>query len=135
MGTRVTATLEDLHLEVLEDLKQQHGLGSDAAGVRTALEEVGGLSDQLDDAHEQISQMEQRLEQRDREFRLMSVVVPMALGMDREAAVEMLPGMDADEIPELPETYQLNRQVNRKGQKKQPGALERAKRWLVGWEE
>jgi len=59
----------------------------------------------------------------------------MALGMDREAAVEMLPGMDADEIPELPETYQLNRQVNRKGQKKQPGALERAKRWLVGWEE
>jgi hypothetical protein len=131
MGTRVTATLEDLHLEVLEDLKQQHGLGSDAAGVRTALEEVGSLSDQLDDAHKQISQMQQRLEQRDREFRLMSVVVPMALGMDREAAVEMLPGLDADEIPELPETYTMSRQGEQPSQS-QPGALGRAKRWLVG---
>jgi hypothetical protein len=64
----------------------------------------------------------------------MSVVVPMALGMDRESVVEMLPGLEAEDLPEVPETYQPIRQVQLKGPEPQPGALKRAKRWLVGSE-
>jgi len=36
MGKRVTASLEELHLEVVEAAKREHGKGSDAAGVRAA---------------------------------------------------------------------------------------------------
>jgi hypothetical protein len=132
MGKRVTASLEELHLEVVEAAKREHGVGSDAAGVRAALEEVATLREELEEAQEEISLLEQRVEQRDQEFRLMSVVVPMALGMDREAVVEMLPGLEAEDLPEVPETYQPIRQVQLKGPEHQPGALKRAKRWLVG---
>jgi hypothetical protein len=103
--------------------------------VRAALEEVATLREEVEEAQEEISLLEQRVEQRDQEFRLMSVVVPMALGMDREAVVEMLPGLEVEELPEVPETYQPIRQVKLKGPEHQPGALKRAKRWLMGSEE
>jgi len=134
MGKRVTASLEELHLEVVEAAKREHGVGSDAAGVRAALEEVATLRDELEEAEEEISQLKQRVEQRDQEFRLMSVVVPMALGMDREAVVKMLPGLEAEELPEIPETYRDMQQRQLKEPEGQPGALGRAKRWLVGSE-
>jgi len=134
MGKRVTASLEELHLEVVEAAKREHGVGSDAAGVRAALEEVATLRDELEEAEEEISQLKQRVEQRDQEFRLMSVVVPMALGMDREAVVKMLPGLEAEELPEIPETYGDMQQRQLKEPEGQPGALGRAKRWLVGSE-
>jgi hypothetical protein len=134
MGKRVTASLEELHLEVVEAAKREHGVGSDAAGVRAALEEVATLREELEEAEEEISQLEQRVEQRDQEFRLMSVVVPMALGMDREAVVKMLPGLEAKELPEIPETYRDMQQRQLKEPEGQPGALGRAKRWLVGSE-
>ena len=85
-------------------------------------------------AEEEISQLKQRVEQRDQEFRLMSVVVPMALGMEREAVVKMLPGLEAEELPEIPETYGDMQQRQLKEPEGQPGALGRAKRWLVGSE-
>ena len=134
MGKRVTASLEELHLEVVEAAKREHGVGSDAAGVRAALEEVATLRDELEEAEEEISQLKQRVEQRDQEFRLMSVVVPMALGMEREAVVKMLPGLEAEELPEIPETYRAMQQRQLKEPEGQPGALGRAKRWLVGSE-
>ena len=135
MGKRVTASLEELHLEVVEAAKREHGVGSDAAGVRAALEEVATLREELEEAEEEISQLKQRVEQRDQEFRLMSVVVPMALGMDREAVVKMLPGLEAEELPEIPETYRDMQQRQLKEPEGQPGALGRAKRWLVGSED
>jgi len=134
MGKRVTASLEELHLDVVEAAKREHGVGSDAAGVRAALEEVATLREELEEAEEEISQLKQRVEQRDQEFRLMSVVVPMALGMDREAVVKMLPGLEAEELPEIPETYRAMQQRQLKEPEGQPGALGRAKRWLVGSE-
>ena len=134
MGKRVTASLEELHLEVVEAAKREHGVGSDAAGVRAALEEVATLREELEEAEEEISQLKQRVEQRDQEFRLMSMVVPMALGMDREAVVKMLPGLEAQELPDIPETYRDMQQRQLKEPEGQPGALGRAKRWLVGSE-
>jgi hypothetical protein len=148
MGSRVTATLEDLHTEVLESIKEQQGLSSDAAGVRQALavvaelqarevptepaavaaelDAVQDLRDDLEAAESDIERLESRLEDRDREFRMMSVLVPVALGIEQSQMAELLPGVDEDELPALPDHSRI--------QQRQPqrGAIQRFSDWLLG---
>jgi len=148
MATRVTATLEDLHTEVLESIKDQQGLSSDAAAVRKALatvaelhahevpaepaavaaelDAVQDLRDDLEAAESDMERLESRLEDRDREFRMMSVLVPVALGIDQSQMAQMLPGVDEDELPALPDHSQM--------QQPQPqrGAIQRFSDWLLG---
>jgi hypothetical protein len=148
MATRVTATLEDLHTEVLESIKDQQGLSSDAAAVRKALatvaelhahevpaepaavaadlDAVQDLRDDLEAAESDMDRLQSRLEDRDREFRMMSVLVPVALGIDQGQMAQMLPGVDEDELPALPDHSPV--------QQPQPqrGAIQRFSDWLLG---
>jgi len=125
MGDRVTATLEDLHVDVLEEIKQKHGLGSDAAAVRQALELVDDLSDQLEETEDEVDRLQTRLEDRDREFRVMSLLVPVALGIDQDQMADMIPGMEDEDLPALPDRLDQNSQQQR-------GALKRFQVWLLG---
>jgi len=125
MGDRVTATLEDLHVDVIEEIKQKHGLGSDAAAVRQALELVDDLSDQLEETEDEVDRLQTRLEDRDREFRVMSLLVPVALGIDQDQMADMIPGMEDEDLPALPDRLDQNSQQQR-------GALKRFQVWLLG---
>jgi len=146
MGTRVTATLEDLHTDVIAAIRDEQGLASDAAAVRTALAIVGQLQahgvpadptavaaeldgmqelrDDLDAAESDVERLQERLADRDREFRMMSVLVPVALGIEQSQMAQMLPDIDEDELPELPATMPQQRD--------QRGAIERFSDWLLG---
>lgn len=146
MGDRVTATLEDLHQDVIDSIRDEQGLASDAAAVRRALamvakmqehgvdsdpgavaaelETVQDLREELDAAEGDVERLQARLEDRDREFRMMSVLVPVALGIEQSQMAEMMPGIEEDELPELPATVQRERE--------QRGAIQRFGDWLLG---
>jgi hypothetical protein len=113
---RVTAKLEDRHLEFFETVKDEENIASDAEAIRRCLERGADAEDRVADLEGEVSRLEARVDE------LMNQL--------REA------NRRNDEVAELVEYVDAEKSLQERRRDRESAPVwKRAKWWLVGYPE
>jgi len=135
--SRITASIEEAHEGVLEDIRERERLSSDAAAMRRAIdllidreEEIEELEIRIEELQQEVRELEARLDRKQSQISVITAMVLRSQLSNPDELDALFPGMDIPEL-EAPEGSSSSIEERRM----RAGAIERAKWWAFGMPE
>jgi len=132
--SRITASIEEAHEEMLGEIRDRERLSSDAAAMRRAIDllidreiEIEELESHVEGLQQEIHDLEARLDRKQSQISLITAMVLRSQLSNPDELDALFPGMDIPEL-EAPEASSSSIEERRM----RAGAIQRAKWWAFG---